>query len=52
MIFGFRWLFLFLGLGLIVACKKPISPAKDTFIRGADLSRLPELEEEGVFTPN
>ncbi|GMT46414.1 MAG: hypothetical protein IEMM0006_2246 [bacterium] len=43
--FRIYWLLLFLFLGLM-ACKKPVNPPKDTFIRGADLSKLPELEEE------
>jgi len=46
--FRVRWLLIFLFLSLVVACKKPVNPVKDTFIRGADLSKLPELEEEGV----
>ena len=45
--FRFLRLLLFLSLGMM-ACKKPVTPSKNTFIRGADLSRLPEMEEKGT----
>mgnify|MGYP000508892077 CR=1 FL=1 len=50
--FRARWLLLFLFLGLVAACKKPVNPIKDTFIRGADLSKLPELEDDDVVYYN
>ncbi len=42
--FRTHWILLFLLLGMM-ACKKPVNfsdPSKNTFIRGADLSKLAE----------
>lgn len=50
--FSTRWLLIFLFASLMVACKKPVNPTKDTFIRGADLSKLPEIEENGTVFYN
>jgi len=50
--FRTHWLILLLFLSLITACKKPVNPTTETFIRGADLSKLPELEKAGVVYYN
>ena len=47
-----QWLLLFLLFSLLTACKKSANPTTDTFIRGADLSKLPELEKAGVVYYN
>lgn len=52
--FRTHWILLFLLLGMM-ACKKPVNipgPSKNTFIRGADLSKLPEIEEAGTVFYN
>jgi len=42
-----RWFILVLFLG-IAACRKPAKPPQNDFIRGADLSKLPKMEEDGT----